>query len=126
MVSVPVAATPSGVSNKVSWPHIAWFGSLLVLCYAPILYRMGVQWATDENMGHGFFVPLLAGYIAWQRRDLLLAEPRTPNLWGLVLVAGGGLLSVAATLGAELFTARLSFIIALFGIVLYLGGTRCS
>jgi exosortase len=34
------------------------------------------------------------------------------------------LLSVAATLGAELFTARMSFVIGLFGAVLYLGGTR--
>ena len=59
--------------------HIAWFGALLILCYWPILYRMGVQWATDENMGHGFFVPIFAGYVAWQHRAELLAEPRKPN-----------------------------------------------
>jgi exosortase len=103
---------------------IAWFGGLLILCYWPILYRMGHQWATDENMGHGFFVPVMAGYIAWQRRAVLLAEPRKPNILGLAVVIFGGLLSVAATLGAEVFTARLSFVIALFGAVLYLGGTR--
>ena len=31
---------------------------------------------------------------------------------------------LAAALGAELFTARLAFVIALWGTVLYLGGTR--
>jgi exosortase len=103
---------------------LAWFGGLLVLCYATILYRMGVQWATDADMGHGFFVPLAAGFVAWQRRDALLAVPRKPNAWGLVLVIFAALLSLAATLGAELFTARLSFVIALFGVVLYLGGTQ--
>jgi exosortase len=124
MASVTVADAPSAVSSKISWRHIAWFGGLLILCYAPILYRMGWQWATDENMGHGFIVPIIAGFVVWQRRDALLATPRVPNLWGLFLVVFAALLSVGATLGAELFTARISFVIGLFGVVLYLGGTR--
>ncbi len=115
---------PQAAAGQISWPLVAWFGGLLLLCYWPILYQMGHQWATDENMGHGFFVPIMAGVIAWQRRNELLAEPRKPNILGLLVVVLGGLLSVAATLGAELFTARLSFVIALFGTVLYLGGTR--
>jgi exosortase len=124
MASAPVVESRPSASSQFAWPLIAWFGGLLVLCYAPILYRMGVQWATDENMGHGFFVPLVAGFVAWQRRDALLSAPRKPNGWGLVLVIFAALLSLAATLGAELFTARLSFVIALFGAVLYLGGTQ--
>jgi exosortase len=102
---------------------MAWFGGLLIVCYAPILYRMGWQWANDENMGHGFFVPLIAGFVVWQRREQLLQIPRKSNNWGLVLVVFAALLSFLATLGAELFTARMSFLIALFGAVLYLGGT---
>jgi exosortase len=126
MVTAPVAppeeVAPS--SPKAAWQPIAWFGVLLLGCYAPILYRMGMQWATDENMGHGFFVPILAGYITWQRRDILAAIPRRPNGWGLVLVVWAAFQALAATLGAELFTARLSFLIALVGVILYLGGTR--
>ena len=125
MVSAPVAPSPlQARSTKIDWPSIAWFGVLLGLCYAPILYRMGVQWATDENMGHGFFVPFIAGYLAWQRRDILLSIPRKPNGFGLVLVVWAALQAMAATLGAELFTARVAFVIALFGTILYLGGTR--
>lgn len=126
MVSVPVAPSTqaSTRANKLEWQPIAWFGALLVICYAPILYRMGVQWATDENMGHGFFVPIFAGYIAWQRRHVLAATPVRPNRWGLVLVIWAAFQATAATLGAELFTARLSFVIAIFGVVLYLGGTQ--
>jgi exosortase len=126
MVTAPVARPEEAApfSTKVAWQPIAWFGALLIGCYAPILYRMGVQWATDENMGHGFFVPILAGYIAWQRRDILAAIPLRPNGWGLVLVVWAAFQALAATLGAELFTARLSFVIALVGVILYLGGTR--
>ena len=124
MVSAPLAKpTETGSApGKVSWAAIAWFGALLVLCYAPILYRMGYQWATDEDMGHGFFVPIVAGFIAWQRRHILLSLLRKTNNWGLVLVVFAALQSLAATLGAELFTARLAFVISLFGVVLYLGG----
>jgi exosortase len=126
MVSVPVAPqTEVEVARPVvSWQGIAWFGALLIICYAPILYRMGVQWATDENMGHGFFVPIVAGYIAWQRRDQLMAVPRQPNGWGLFLVIFGAFVALAGTLGAELFTSRMAFVIALVGVILYLGGTR--
>ena len=126
MVSVPVAppAAAPVVRSVIPWRSIAWFSALLIICYAPILYRMGVQWATDENMGHGFFVPVVAGFIAWQRRGELLAAPRKPNGWGLFLVVFAALEALAGTLGAELFTARLAFVIALVGVMLYLGGTR--
>ena len=126
MVSAPVVppASATAPALKFEWQPLAWFGALLLLCYAPILYRMGQQWANDENMGHGFFVPLVAGYIAWQRRETLLAIPRKPNGWGLVLVIWAAVQSLAATLGAELFTARLAFLFAVVGAILYLGGTR--
>lgn len=125
MVSAPVAPSKQAErETRVSWQPIVWFGALLVLCYAPILYRLAVQWATDEDMGHGFLVPIVAGFIAWRRRHILAAIPRQPNGWGLVLVIFAALEALAATLGAELFTARLAFIIALCGVILYLGGTR--
>jgi exosortase len=124
MVSAPVeqpceAAVPTA---KISWRPVAWYGGLLILCYAPILYRMAVQWATDEDMGHGFFVPVVAGFIAWQRRRTLVSIPRQPSGWGLALVIFAAFQAVVASLGAELFTARLAFVVALFGVILYLGG----
>jgi exosortase len=125
MASVPAAPpTQAPAKGKIVWQPVAWFGALLIVCYAPILYRMCVQWATDENMGHGFFVPLVAGFIVWQRRDKLRSIPREPNGWGLFLVVFAACEALVATLGAELFTARLAFIVALVGVILYLGGTR--
>ncbi|HEY7209188.1 MAG TPA: exosortase/archaeosortase family protein [Bryobacteraceae bacterium] len=123
MPAAPPADTQTGRST-IPWQPVAWFGGLLILCYAPILYRMVTQWATDENMGHGFFVPVIAGFIAWQRRKLLAATPREPNGWGLFLVIFAAFEALAGTLGAELFTARMAFVIALAGTVLYIGGTR--
>jgi exosortase len=125
MATTPlVKVEQSATASKVDWLSIGWFGALLIACYAPILYRMANQWANDENMGHGFFVPLVAGYIVWERRAQLAATPVKTNWWGLAIVIFGGLLSVVATLGVELFTARLSFVIALTGTVLFLCGTQ--
>jgi exosortase len=121
LVDSSPAAAPQ---TRIDWQPIAWFGLLLIACYAPILYRMANQWATDDDMGHGFFVPVVAGYIAWQRRHLLAATPCKTNWFGLLIVVFGGLLSVVGTLGAELFTARMAFLIALVGAILFLGGTQ--
>ncbi len=113
-----------GVSKGLPWAAVFWFGALLIACYAPVLIRLGQQWISDEDMGHGFFVPLVAGYIAWQRRDELAALKPSPNWWGLAVLAWGAAQLYFATLGAELFLARTAFIISLAGVVLLAAGSR--
>lgn len=105
-----------------SWSNAAWFGLLLLLCYAPVLRALAHAWMYNEDMGHGFFVPLVAGYIVWQRREELLSLQAEPTWWGLGGVLAGGLLLIVATLGAEVFLARLSFVVTLTGMVWMLGG----
>jgi len=103
---------------------VAAFGTLVLICYAPTLKALVAQWIQDPDMGHGFFVPLVAGYIVWQRRDQLLAiEPR-PNWWGLAVAIWGALQMMLGALGAELFTSRTAFVITLIGVVLFLGGMQ--
>jgi exosortase len=101
---------------------ILWFGALLIVCYFPILEKLVNQWATDEDVGHGFFVPLVAGYVAWQRREQILATPLQPAWWGLALVLWGGLQGYLGILGAELFLQRTAFLISLVGVLVMLGG----
>jgi exosortase len=122
-MSTGTPATP--VENRavrLPWTAVLWFGVLLMACYAPVLARLVRQWATDGDMGHGFFVPLVAGYIVWQRREQLANTVPTPNWWGLAIVAWGAAQLYLATLGAELFLARTAFVISLIGIVFLLGG----
>jgi exosortase len=109
---------------STSWTALAWFGALISLCYWPVLARLISQWSFDEDMGHGFFVPVLAGYIAWQKLDEFLAEPSKPNWFGLALVMWAGLQLCLATLGAELFLARTAIVLSIIGAVLFLGGTK--
>jgi exosortase len=118
-----IAAVEPPRKTQLPWLPIVWFGLLLIGCFAPVLGRLIRQWDHDPDMGHGFFVPLVAGFIIWQRRDELAAVEPEPNMWGLVLVALGALQLMLGTLGAELFTARLSFVVSLIGVVWFLGGT---
>jgi len=110
-------------TERLPWVAWAWFGALLLASYAPVLWRLVQQWDFDPDMGHGFFVPLVAGFIVWQKRAELAALRSVPNWWGLAVVLYGGLQLWIATLGAELFLARTAFVISIIGIVLLLGGT---
>jgi exosortase len=113
-------STPS--IGRIPWAALAWFGVLLAACYGQVLIRLVAQWSGDEDMGHGFFVPLVSGFIVWQRREELLAVKARPSWWGLLVVLWGAAQFYIATLGAELFLARTAFLISLTGIILLAGG----
>jgi exosortase len=112
-----IPAPTTSADHRIAWPTIAWFGVLLVIPFAPVLYRMGYEWFTLEEMGHGLFVPFLAGYIAWKERDAILAEPVEGSWWGLVLVVIGYLQMLAGYLGADFFIARTAFLVTLMGVL---------
>lgn len=116
------APEKQGTETPFPWLGVGWFFGLLVLCYAPILARLVEQWNNDEDMGHGFFVPVIAAYIAWQKRGELIGSRLRPNYLGLAVVLFAALQSYIATLGAELFLARTAFVEAVIGTVLFLGG----
>jgi exosortase len=107
---------------QLPWGKIAWFGLLVMACYAPVLRAMVTQWGSDSDMGHGFFVPVIAGYIVWQKRNELVAIKPQPNWWGLAVVMIGAVQLIVGTLGVELFLSRTSFVIVLIGAVWLLGG----
>jgi exosortase len=123
MLGMSPAAAKDNRGMLLPWSAWAWFGALLLVSYAPTLWVLVKQWDTDADMGHGFFVPIIAGFIVWQKRRELLALTPSPNWWGLAVVLYASLQLWIATLGAELFLARTAFVISLIGIVLLLGGT---
>ena len=112
----------NGSLRDIPWAEIAWFAVLLIAVYAPVLIRLVRQWANDEDMGHGFFVPIVAAMIIWKRRDEILSTPARRNWFGMLIVAWGAAQLYVATLGAELFLARTAFLISLVGALLFLCG----
>src|SRR5690349_22133382 len=117
-MSVPAAAA------RNYWRVFAIISAIL-FTYAAVLVKLSRDWWTDENYSHGLLVPFLIGYILWQQRDKLAAEPVRPAvlLGGLAVVFA--LLALwAGVAGAELYTQRMSLVLLIAGTVIYFAGLR--
>lgn len=104
------------------WAALTWFTALLLLCYAPILGPLAHQWQADEDMAHGPFALLVAGYIVWLKRSALFSQPAAPDRLGLALCGLAAVQYVVASLGAELFLMRTALVLSIAGAVLLLRG----
>lgn len=103
------------------WLFIATSVALLV-CYRQVISGMIDQWYTDEDMGHGFLVPVVIGFILWRERRRWREIPLQPSAWGLALLMLGVCLQVISALGAGLFAGALALVFSIGGAVVCLGG----
>ena len=115
---------PAVERRPIPWAALAWFAVLLSVAYFPVLKHLVEQWSVDEDVSHGFFVPPVAAFIAWQRRDEILALNYQPAWWGLGVMVYAAIQGYVGMLGAELFLQRTSFMIALVGLLLVVRGTK--
>jgi exosortase len=116
--------SPSQRSKSGMWFGAAMLTALVAILYAPVLASLARQWWDDPNYGHGFFVPVFAAYILWRERKQWRAAPQRASNFGLwIMIAAIGLL-ILGTLGAELFTTRISMLFLLAGIIVFLTGWR--
>ena len=93
--------------------------------YFATLWKLGFDWATDQNYSHGLLIPFVIGYIVWAEREALnkaVNRPRT--IIGGMVIAFALLTLWAGTAGAELFVQRISLVAMIVGIVVYLWGSR--
>ena len=101
---------------------IAVFLILVVICYWPTLLMTGRILVFSEDMAHGFFAPITAAYILWQKRQTILEAPAAPSSWGLLLLLLAGIIGVVATLGSSSTFSRAAMMITLAGFIWLLGG----
>ncbi len=93
--------------------------------YATVLAKLGRDWWTDENYSHGLLVPFVIGMIVWKEWDELKSLAKDPSIMlGSITIISSLFLLFAGTLGAELFTTRISFVLMLTGIIVYFFGTK--
>jgi exosortase len=94
----------------------------LVASYAHILRGMFDQWLKDEDMGHGFLVPIVIFWIVWKERNRWMALPARPSWWGFALLAAAACVHFVSAMGAGLFAGSVAFVMSVAGAVLCLGG----
>jgi exosortase len=98
--------------------------ALVLLLYSQLLYALVLGWWTDPDYGYAFFVPLFSAYILWTQRHRWSQIDINPSNFGLVVILAAIALLLLGTLGAELFTTRLSFLLLLTGLILFLAGWK--
>jgi exosortase len=93
--------------------------------YWGVLAKLGMDCWADENYSHSLLVPFVIGFFIWSEFDVLEKAAGTPSfIFGGAIVLLAILMLLAGTLGAELFTQRVSFVLMLAGVTVYFFGTK--
>jgi len=106
------------------WVQIAILTICFFIFFHHAIIEMVKDWATDDNFSHGFLVPFITGYMIWQKKEELAKYISAHDNMGLVIIISGIIIHIAGNIGAELFTMRVSIIITIAGIILYLFGKQ--
>ena len=120
--TVRVMKTSTEVRQLIVWPGLLL--GLFVLLYAGILKSLILQWWSDPNYGHGFFVLPFSCHILWCERERWTKSEVKPSNFGFVVMLGAVGLLLLGSLGAELFISRFSMLVLLAGIILFLAGWK--
>ena len=95
---------------------------LVMVIYFPEIRELIYDWSNDDNYSHGFLIPVISGYIIWQNKKILLEIKQQKSLIGLVIFLSGLMIYTIGTAAAEFFLARMSLVIIIFGVILYIFG----
>ena len=104
-----------------SW-ELGAIGLLTLGLYSSVLRTLVVQWWSDPNFSHGFFVPLFSVFVVWQERARLRQISLQPSWSGLGIVALGMCTLIVGQMGAELFLARTSLLLVVAGLIVLFYG----
>ena len=94
------------------------------LLYWPVITKLVHDWGINENYSHGYLIPPLAAYLAWERRHALMRTAASGSSIGLVVLSGSIAVLLVGILGAELFLSRIAMLGTLVGAVLFILGWR--
>uniref|UniRef100_A0A831UDI1 Exosortase/archaeosortase family protein n=1 Tax=Geobacter metallireducens TaxID=28232 RepID=A0A831UDI1_GEOME len=100
------------------------FGAAFAALYGGDIYGMVKDWSIDDNYSHGYLIPVVSGYLLWQRREDVAAaalESR-PTSWGIVPILVGLLVYLVGNFAGEPFTMRFSMLFVMAGTILFAYG----
>jgi exosortase len=107
--------------TAASWPATvvtAAVVALLVALYASVLPVWLEDLWDDPNYSHVFIVPIISGFVLWQRRHRLATLPIEGSWRGLPLLLAGVAALIVGDVGAETFLMRTSLIVVIAALVL--------
>lgn len=111
-----------------STPWLVWFPyAAITILLAVIYYRVAIKlvydWYTIPDYSHGFLVPFFALFLLWDKREILRNTPIRQSWRGIALVVFAIVVLILGVYGVDLFTARISFVFLLAGLIWTLFGS---
>jgi exosortase len=113
----PPRADDTSVSSRLAWLPYAAIAILLAILYYRVAVKLVYDWYTIPDYSHGFLVPLFAAFLVWDKRKVLSATPIQQTWAGITLVVFSIAVLILGVYGVELFTARMSFVMLLTGLI---------
>jgi exosortase len=104
-------------ARRLNWVPFSIIAVLLGALYYGVIIKLVHDWYTLPDYSHGFLVPLFAAFLVWDKRKVLSATPVKQTWAGLILVVFSIAVLILGVYGVELFTARMSFILLLIGLI---------
>jgi exosortase len=100
--------------------------SLWALLFAPVYPELVRDWLGHSDNSHGFLVPVIAGYLAWQRKDDLRSAALGSSPMGGALLICSLLIYILSYAGGLAFPARVALVLSLLGLVWYTTGNELT
>ena len=120
---------PDKAVARFAQPNAIYIGLLVLLAvlvalfgFSRSLLELVRRWTVQEEYSHGFFIPVIAAWLLWSRRDAIVASLGRPSWVGPVLILLAAIMHITGELSALWLLSQTAFIVALLGIVLGLGG----
>lgn len=107
--------------------RVALCGALVLIGFASFFefFRaLAGQWVGDPIFSYGILIPLISGFMIWQKSRELSALERRPWNPGLIVVIIGCVLQVMGTLSGILLVSGVALITILIGLVVFLWGKK--
>jgi len=118
------AGIPIFLKDPVSVANISICAVCLGILYFSVFQSIVHDWYHDPDFSHGFLIPFISLFLVWQRSQDLAKIPVAPFNLGILVIIIGLFFLMVGSLAAEYFTQRMSFIVVLCGIILFLLGLR--
>ena len=118
------AAIPVFLKDPVTVAKISTCVVSLGILYYSVFQSMVYDWSNDPDFSHGFLIPFISLFLVWQRSQELEKLPAAPRNLGILVIVTGLFFLMVGSLAAEYFTQRISFIVVLSGIILFLLGRQ--
>lgn len=114
----PLAALPGKTSSLAP---LILAAAAFALLFAKPATLLASDWWNDPEAGHGLLLAPLALWLGW-KRGFIAQQPQ--KVLGAALLIGGVTLRYLSGLAAELFTMRMSMVIAAIGLIIFFRGYR--